>query len=494
MKYPLLFTLFMLLSGCFPPDLQQSVIQVIVTKQPGDSDQPWQKKKPFKAEFMGTLVTYGAKKDLGILTTAAAVQEGVQIEGKRHGGGTPLGLKVVHWDSEVNLALLAFTEPPHKSLRPMELGDPVGLGTKVYGMQWSRDLTTLSPVELQMRRVEVGESLLGAYMVPQYFLEGPKDALDYAAPIVAENRLLGLFENQSNQEIQAIPLPLIRRFLKEPTAGVPSFGFSTQRLEDPNLRAYHKIPEAQEGVRITEIDEESGLTDKVKSGDLLLSIAGNPINRRGQYPHPLRGALPYTYLLSSFSVGEPVPISVYQGGKVHTHTVILGRFDSNARKIPYFSEDLLTKIPHLIFGGLVFQELTLEYLRTWGPTWRATGPIPFLYLWSHRNKKSDEHRFVILNRTLSDPFTTGYEQIAESLVSEVNGKKIHSLEDLNLAFQTPTSRKIQNQTEDFAVIRLAQAGGEIILPYKGLEEAHVRLKETWKMYEATFFSRAVGAH
>ena len=472
-----------LLPSCFPADLRHSVIQIVVIKQPVDLDQPWQQKKPFKADAMGILVTYGPHKTVGILTTAAMVQETAQIEGRWYVGERAEPLTLVHIEPEVNLALLAFTGNVPSGLRPVELGDNIPLGEKISALQWNREVTALTTYELELRRMEVGESLLGAYFVPQYFLFGTQDSLASSAPLLAKNRLLGLVEYQSDKELQAIPASMIRRFLQNPTAGVPNLELSTQRVEDPALRAYYDVPSTIWGVRITEIEATSPLHGKVKAGDFLLSVNGHEITQRGQYIHPLWGPIPYGYLLSSLSVGDAISLSVYQSGTVQIYTTVLGRFTSNGRKIPYYSSDLTARIPHLIFGGLVFQELSLNYLRTWGPNWRLSAPLSLVQLWSYGNKKSETEHFVIFHKIMSDPFNTGYDLMGEERVERVNGKKIHSLQDLRLALKTPIIRN----KEAFAVIQLAPTGGEVVLPYAGLEEAHVRLKENWRLQGAIFY-------
>ncbi|MEZ4742081.1 MAG: hypothetical protein R3B45_06500 [Bdellovibrionota bacterium] len=58
-------------------------------------------------------------------------------------------------------------------------------------------------------------------------------------------------------------------------------------------------------------------------------------------------------------------VSYLRNGQKYTVSKRLERFDSNKFMIPYYSQH--SSIPYLIYGGMVFQELSLDYLKAWEP-------------------------------------------------------------------------------------------------------------------------------
>ena len=111
-----------------------------------------------------------------------------------------------------------------------------------------------------------------------------------------------------------------------------------------------------------------------------------------------------------------------------------------------------------ILGGLVFQELSRQFLKEWGPEWTQKAPERFLYYDYYQRdvfKGDPRQRIVILSNVLPTPCTVGYEELNCLVVTSVNGVALKSLADIEAALARPMN--------GFHRIQLQGSPGEIVL-------------------------------
>jgi hypothetical protein len=90
-------------------------------------------------------------------------------------------------------------------------------------------------------------------------------------------------------------------------------------------------------------------------------------------------------------------------------------------------------------GGLIFQELTVPYLKSWGGKWRTQAPFKLMYINANQEEYEEKGRekVVFLSQVLRTPSTLGYEGLSHLIVTKVNDKEIHNIHDLDQALQSP---------------------------------------------------------
>ena len=90
----------------------------------------------------------------------------------------------------------------------------------------------------------------------------------------------------------------------------------------------------------------------------------------------------------------------------------------------------------MIAGGLVFQPLTKNYLRSWGQDWERRAPFRLAYF---RNQDPTPERpaIVILSQVLPDIYNLGYQESRQLVLEKVNGQKVNYLSDLEQALRKP---------------------------------------------------------
>jgi hypothetical protein len=90
---------------------------------------------------------------------------------------------------------------------------------------------------------------------------------------------------------------------------------------------------------------------------------------------------------------------------------------------------------YVIFGGLIFQELTLPYLESWGDEWKTRAPFKLVHSQANPEKweKEGREKLVFLSNVLKTPSTLGYEGINSAIITKVNGKSIANIKELSKA-------------------------------------------------------------
>jgi S1-C subfamily serine protease len=220
-----------------------------------------------------------------------------------------------------------------------------------------------------------------------YLFKIQENGLGWGEPILSDGKLIGLTSGQNNEYAYAIPSFLIEHFLKdnlnEGYRGFPGLGIVTQALGPGNLRTLLNADKINGGVRVTDVSNIGPFRNALKKNDIITSIGGKEINGEGMINDSLWGDIAFPAVVNSMYSGDTVSIKFLRNGNPMTANESLSRFDSNARLIPYYRNT--ETIPHLIFGGLVFQEVTYEYLMAWGDSWRQTAPSSLVNLWDHSN-------------------------------------------------------------------------------------------------------------
>jgi hypothetical protein len=140
--------------------------------------------------------------------------------------------------------------------------------------------------------------------------------------------------------------------------------------------------------------------------------------------------------------------------------------------------------PYLVAGGLVFRELTADYLRTWGSEWLSEAPLRLIGVYNiERFAQAPERRRIILLKTvLPSTYTIGYHGLEDLPVETVNGQAVDSLEDMVEALRRPV--------DGLHTIVLEPNGyrGEIVLDAEGMMAATAQIMEEFHIPEAVRLS------
>jgi len=419
-----------------------SLVRVNVTGQPYDYFRPWQKKPPVSKRALGAVLSKGR-----VLVTADLVtnQNYVELERAESGEKTAASVQVI--DYEANLALL---EPSEKNfldgITPLEIATDTVVGDRLAAWQLEQTGALVATeglvTTIQMTRypADVGQFLTYRISIPMQYREN-----SYTIPLVKKNKLAGLLlrYDPRSQLIDAIPAPIITHFLKEAESdhyrGFTAVGFSFFPTRDPQLRKYAGQTGKPGGVYVTNVEPNMPATKAgMQVGDIVTAIGNHDIDENGNYVDSLYGKIEFTNLLSAHTyAGDVVPFQIQRGGKAMELKITLEHRNANDYVSPPYALDEPPK--YLVLGGLIFQELSRQYLKEWGPNWQREAPQRFVYVDRYQSElfPGEHRRIVILSQTLPANTTIGYDELAYLTVTKANGKEIKSLQDLAEAVKQP---------------------------------------------------------
>lgn len=462
-----------------PAEQKGSVVRVNSTNQAYDFFRPWSKAAPFSRRGLGVLINGG-----NILVTAELVANSDYIELERADGGEKTTATIQEIDYEANLATLRSTNTKFlEGMQPLQTTVDVRTGDELSVLQLESNGTPVSTKAL-VTTVEVGKYALedSGYLMfrmscPLQFREN-----SFTLPIVKGNMLAAFLMryDSRSQTIDAISSPVINHFLIEsrhdPYRGFPRAGLAFSPTRDPQFRRYLKLQDSDGGVYVNQVDQNGpAAKGGVKEGDVLVAIDDKQVDPDGNYLHPVYGKLSITHLTTTEAYsGQSVTMTVVRNGKRQQLQVELFRRPVEDYAIEPYT---IGKHPrYYILGGLVFQELTRQYLREWGANWLKDAPQRLVYYDRFQSDLFPQKRkIVFLTQILPTEDTIGYEQLSNLVVAKLNGRQILSLDDFAEAAKNPIS--------GYHKIEFEEDPHEIYLDAKQVEEDSVLLQKTYSIPE-----------
>src|SRR5438477_661746 len=431
---------------------QLALVRVNVTGQTYDYFRPWQKKAPFSKRALGAVLSKGR-----VLVTADLVANQNYVELERAESGEKSAARVEVIDYEANLALL---EPMEKKfldgITPLDIAPDTVVGDRLAAWQLEPTGALLATeglvttVQMTQYPIDVGQFLTYRISIPMQYREN-----SYTVPSVKKNKLAGLLlrYDSRSQLVDAIPAPIITHFLKEAASrnyrGFPSAGFSFFPTRDPALREF-AAEKGKSGVYITNVEPGTPANRAgMKVGDIVTAVGNHDIDENGNYVDPLYGKIEFTNLLTAHAyAGDVIPFHVQRDGKPMQLNVTLEHRDAKDYVSPPYYLDQAPR--YYVLGGLIFQELSRQYLKEWGPNWQREAPQRLVYMDHFQSELFPEknRRVVILSQVLPANSTIGYEDLAYLTVKKVNGKEIKSMDDLAEAVKQPVEGFIKIETEE----------------------------------------------
>jgi hypothetical protein len=169
----------------------------------------------------------------------------------------------------------------------------------------------------------------------------------------------------------------------------------------------------------------------LQKGDVILEIAGQPIDSDGNYRDADFGRISLGHLVSTRHMqGDSLPVRIWREGKQIETAVKVSRKPVEE----YLSEPyIIDRGPrYYVLGGLVLQELSRQYLKEFGNDWTRKAPLELLHFDRIQSELEDsgKKKLVMISRVLPSNVTIGYEDIRHVLVNMINGVPIQSLADI----------------------------------------------------------------
>jgi len=407
---------------------QSTVVRVFATTQSPDHVNPWQAQSRRDSTGSGVVIGPGR-----VLTGAHVVADATFLQVQKGADPDKFVARVAGICHDADLALLevidasfmdgivpaALGRLPHFQDRVSVVGYPVG------GDEISITEGVVSRIEVQ--RYSHSQRKLLAVTIDAAINEG-----NSGGPVFDEDgRVAGIaFQTLEDAENigEMVPAPLIARFLAgvegQRPLGVPALGIKVQNLENPALSRQLEMPEDVTGVLVVDIDHGASAAGLVLPGDTLLSIAGHDIANNGTIRFCQRYRTSFEAVLGETFLGDELELTVLREGKRHDVSLLL---KPDHPLVPLDRYD--ARPSWFVFGGLVFQVLTRDYLATWNDWWDKA-PKELLYLYYYGRRTDRRREVVVLTQVLADELNVGYTRLEFSTVATVNGQAPVDLADL----------------------------------------------------------------
>jgi hypothetical protein len=218
---------------------------------------------------------------------------------------------------------------------------------------------------------------------------------------------------------EMVPPPIIKSFLAGVAAGkkpsIPAIGVTTQNLENPFLRKQLKLSEKISGVMVLQVEYGSAAHGVLKARDVITSIDGLAIANNGTVQYLGAHRTRFDVVLSDRYIGDRVALEIVRRGKARKLMITLGPWLPLVVRASYDQPP-----PFYVYGGLVFQILTRDFLTTWDKWWNKA-PKEFLHLYYAGQRSKTRREVVILTQILADDVNLGYGHLYNEAVATVNG-------------------------------------------------------------------------
>ncbi|MBL7077120.1 MAG: trypsin-like peptidase domain-containing protein [Kiritimatiellae bacterium] len=420
--------------------LLSGVIKIYATFQSEDYAMPWQAGRPGNGTGTGFVI---AKRR--ILTNAHVVSNARFLEVSRDGQPGRYLARVEYIAHDCDLAALTVDDPSFfDGITPLELAKAIPvLNDEVTVLGYPTGGDRISVTRGVVSRIDYSgysHSGVDQHLVLQ--VDAAINPGNSGGPILFDRRVVGLaFQGLAWADNigYAIPLPVIRHFLKDIEDGTyngyPELGAFFLPARNSALRRSLALPADESGVVIYYIDPFGSALGMLRTGDVLLAIDGHDIANDGNIALNGNHVL-FAELLERKQWGDKVVFRVWRDGNVAQLTVPL----INPCDPFVFRNEYDQRPEYFVYAGLVFAPLSRGFLRTVGDRKSDPNTQQLSYYRSYAKQDDlteDRDQFVVLIRRLPHSVNTYTGDFLNGIVARVNGRRISTLKDVEDAFASP---------------------------------------------------------
>jgi hypothetical protein len=246
-----------------------------------------------------------------------------------------------------------------------------------------------------------------------------------------------------------IPVSVVERFLEDlddgRIDGLPALGIKVQEMESPSLRQSLGMARKQTGTLVTWVDHGSPSDKVLQRGDVLLSIDGDPIANDMTVAWPRIGRVHFSQAVQSKQIGESIDVEMLRDGQVLGTTITLSPYKP---LVP--GRRRLDAPSYLVFGGVVFLPLDLDYLMYFEEIPYDLGDFAL----SRNRVTADRREIILVQKVLPHPVNRGYQEWEDRPIRSVNGEVPRDMQQLAEIIDNATDPFLTITTEDDSILTI----------------------------------------
>lgn len=419
-----------------PTDVTDAVVKIYTVYNRFNYSIPWQMKGQRSQSGSGCII-----KGKRILTSAHVVSDQTFIQVRRSGQTKKYTATVETIAQDCDLAILKVEDPTFFSgTTPITLGELPKIRDKVYVCGFPAGGDKLSVTEGVVSRIEHSSYVQSTAFLLTCQIDAAINAGNSGGPVIKGNRLVGVaFQAAKSLENVGymVPTPVIRQFFKDMEEGrydgIPTLGIFCQKMENQDIRDYYGMSEKQSGVLVDKVYMGSPVSGYIKPGDAILTVDGYAVGVDGTIEFMKGYRTFFEYPIQCRQINDLVDIRILRNKKVSKVRCTLSKRVNFWRLVPPEQHDVSPT--YYIVGGLVFEPLTVNYLKEWGSNWPDNAPMDLVRSYLRGEKSAKRKEVVVLVNVLADEINSGYQDQANEIINNVNGRAISSMTDLVKAFE-----------------------------------------------------------
>jgi S1-C subfamily serine protease len=446
--------------------IQKSLVRITATEVAPDYRAPW------NAGMLGRGIGAGFVIDGNrIMTNAHVVSNSRYLTVERDGDPNKYPAKVLFVAHDCDLALITVDSPNfYKNMVPLKFGGIPELestvsayGYPIGGERMSVTTGIVSRIDFQLYTHSSIDQHLAIQISAQI---NPGNS---GGPVMQNTKVVGVaFQGYSGDVAQGVaymvPTPVINRFLKDVSKGrydgYVDLGLTYGKLQNPAQRKFLGLKDDGRGVIVWTVVQAGPCAKILRPGDVLLSIDNHPIASDGNVE--LEGErVEMPEVVERKFKRDNVKFEIWRDKQSTTGSVQLDTVP------PYLMQSHRYDVRprYVVYGGLLFQPLSLDLLEAYQPQdLRLRHFFDFYVI----DQVYLEHPDVIvLTNILPDPINTYLAPYRGQIVDQINGKKIHTLEELTKVLAEPADRLVIDMIGD---------GPPLVLDPKQVEAARERIR------------------
>ena len=456
--------------------IRSAVVKIKNISQRPSYDSPWEDNDFSGGRGTGVIITGNR-----ILTSAHVVSDSKYIEIEKENSGTPYRGVVAYIAHDCDLAIIELLDPSFfEDTTVLSFNDQIpelGSLVLVYGFpSGGRRISVTRGVVSRIDYTLYSHSARDYHLILQ--IDAAINPGNSGGPVLQDGEIVGIaFQAvQPSENVgHVIPITVIEHFLDDIKDGrydgYPDLGIVTSNLLNPAYRDYVNLPEGRTGVVASALVDDHSAIGIIQPGDIILSIDGNPIGNDGTI---LIDGESYQLeeVVERKQVGDEVVFDIIRGGEEISCRVPLRKNKELLKTWKEYEE----QPEYFLLGGLLFQPLSLEYLKTWMGDWWSRSDPRLLYYFKYYNQDKlcrEMPEVILLSRVLAARVNQYYSDLHDLVVKDVNGVRILSLSDLVSAFE--------NHTGPYHVIEFDGDFPPCVLNVEDVKKENQRILERYRV-------------
>src|SRR3989475_8909072 len=446
--------------------VQKSLVRITATEVEPDYRAPWNAAALARGVGAGFVIDGNR-----IMTNAHVVSNSRYLTVERDGDPNKYPAKVKFAAHDCDLALITVDAPNfYKDMVPLKFGGIPELestvsayGYPIGGERMSVTTGIVSRIDFQLYT----HSSIDPHLAIQ--ISAQINPGNSGGPVMQNAKVVGVaFQGYSGDVAQGVaymvPTPVINRFLKDVSDGhydgYVDLGITYGKLQNPAQRKFLGLKDDGRGVLVETVVAAGPCAKILRPGDVLLAIDNHPIASDGNVE--LEGErVEMPEVVERKFKHDSVKFDIWRDKQSTSGSVQLDTVP------PYLmrSHRYDVRPRYVVYGGLLFQPLSLDLLEAHQPTDpRLRHFFDFYVIDQIYREHSD---VFVLTIILTDPINTYLAPYRGGIIDSINGKKIHTMDELSQTLAEPADR---------LVIDLIGDGPPLVLDPKQVEGARERIK------------------